>query len=154
MNSPKLQARDLLVLLDRSRPGSLTRQLEEQLRAAIQSGRLAASDQLPSTRALAQDLGVSRGVVERAYNHLAAAGYITLRQGATTTVRAAVRFEPEATRPSSPATKVFYNLRPQFPEIAKFPREAWLRAMRDSLERATTSDLSYSGPAGLWDVRV
>jgi GntR family transcriptional regulator/MocR family aminotransferase len=54
---------ELMVTLERRGAGPLRAQLEEQLRAAVRSGRLAPGARLPSTRALARDLDVSRGVV-------------------------------------------------------------------------------------------
>jgi GntR family transcriptional regulator/MocR family aminotransferase len=43
------------------------RQIEGVLRDAIRTGRLATGGTVPSTRMLARDLGVSRGVVVEAY---------------------------------------------------------------------------------------
>jgi GntR family transcriptional regulator / MocR family aminotransferase len=154
MSPRQLQARDLLLLIDRSRPQSVSRQLEEQMRSGIQSGALAAGEQLPSTRVLAQDLGVSRGVIGRAYGQLAAEGYISLRQGAAPSVRAAVRFDPKTVSQSNGRPRIVYNLRPHLPEVARFPRRPWLRAVRESLEQARTADLTYGDEAGLWDLRV
>ena len=65
----------LLVTLTRG-DGPLQRQVEDQLRAAIRSGRLVAGERLPASRTLAADLGVSRGVVSDAYMQLAAEGYL------------------------------------------------------------------------------
>ena len=124
------------------------------MRSAIQSGAFAAGEQLPSTRVLSQDIGVSRGVVVRAYGQLAAEGYLSLRQGAAPTVRAAVRFDPKTAAPTNGRPKILYNLRPHLPELAAFPRRTWLRAVRESLEQARTADLTYSDEAGLWDLRV
>ena len=56
--------------------GPLQRQVEDQLRAAIRSGRLVEGERLPASRALAADLGVSRGVVSDAYMQLAAEGWL------------------------------------------------------------------------------
>jgi GntR family transcriptional regulator / MocR family aminotransferase len=154
MSPGNLQARDLLLVVDRSRRGSLSRQIEEQLRTAIQSGALAAGEQLPSSRVLAEDLGVSRGVVMRAYGQLAAEGYLSLRQGAAPTARAPVLFGGATTRPPSSGTKIIYDLTPDLPEVATFPRQQWLRAVRESLEKARTADLTYGEPAGIWELRV
>ncbi|MFD6250578.1 GntR family transcriptional regulator, partial [Streptomyces roseolus] len=52
------------------------RALQEALREAVRSGRLAAGTRLPSSRALAADLGVSRGLVTEAYEQLTAEGYL------------------------------------------------------------------------------
>ena len=59
--------RELLVELDRAAPATLASQLEGQLREAVRSGRLRAGGVLPSTRALAAQLGVSHGLVVGAY---------------------------------------------------------------------------------------
>ena len=67
-------AAELLVELRRDDPLPLHRQLERELRGAIRSGRLAPRSALPSTRALAEQLGLSRGVVVEAYEQLDAEG--------------------------------------------------------------------------------
>src|SRR5919108_6138424 len=77
----KTSSRELLVTL-RRRNGPLHAQIEAQLRGAVRSGRLAAGERLPSSRALAAELGVSRGVVVEAYGQLAAEGYLSVRPGA------------------------------------------------------------------------
>ena len=73
---------DLLVELDRRSEQPLYAQLEHRLRAAIRDGRLRAGARLPSSRGLAAELGISRGVVTSAYDQLAAEGYLDTRQGA------------------------------------------------------------------------
>ncbi|RSS42431.1 GntR family transcriptional regulator, partial [Streptomyces sp. WAC08241] len=67
------------------------RALQEALREAVRSGRLAAGTRLPSTRELAADLGVSRGLVTEAYEQLTAEGYLRGARGAGTWVGGAVR---------------------------------------------------------------
>ena len=136
MSARRLQARDLLLQLDHSRSASVSRQLEEQMRRVIRSGALAGGEQLPSTRVLAEDLGVSRGVILRAYGQLAAEGYIALRQGAAPTVRAAVRLDLTTIRPPTGGAGIVYDLRPHLPDLAMFPRQSWLRAVRESLAQA------------------
>src|SRR6478672_4867024 len=70
-------------------PGrSLRARAEHALREAVRSGRLAPGTRLPATRALAVQLGVSRGVVVDAYAQLAAEGYLDTRRGGGTTVAA------------------------------------------------------------------
>ena len=71
--------------------GSLTDRLFRGVRSAILDGRVAAGDQLPSSRRLAADLGLSRKVVARAYTHLADEGYLEGRHGAGTFVSAAMQ---------------------------------------------------------------
>src|SRR5262245_56652785 len=77
---------DLFVEIDRSRPRGLRSQVEDGLRAAIRDGRLPPGTRLPSSRALAVDLGVTRGLVVEAYEQLAAEGYVTTVQGSGTRV--------------------------------------------------------------------
>ena len=73
-----------------ARPGPpLRQQLADGLRSAIRDGRLAAGARLPATRGLADDLGVSRGVVTDAYEQLVAEGWLAARRGAGTARRRA-----------------------------------------------------------------
>jgi GntR family transcriptional regulator/MocR family aminotransferase len=65
-------APELLVPLRRNGGEPLARQLEQQLREAVRSERLAPDAALPSSRALAAQVGVARGVVVAAYEQLVA----------------------------------------------------------------------------------
>ncbi len=66
--------------------GALYDQIYRALRAAILSGRVAAGTRLPTTRALAAELGISRNTVVAAFEPLAAEGYVVSRVGAGTFV--------------------------------------------------------------------
>ena len=55
--------------------------LEDALRQAVQTGRLAAGTRLPPSRTLAADLGVARNTVADAYGQLVAEGWLSARQG-------------------------------------------------------------------------
>ena len=77
---------DLLVLLEMSGQGTLRRRLRDALHDAIRSGRLPPGSRLPSSRALAADLGVSRGVAVDAYAQLSAEGFLVSRPGSGTVV--------------------------------------------------------------------
>ena len=57
------------------------KQITDQVRLAVATGRLAVSDQLPSVRALAEDLVVNPNTVARAYTDLAREGMIESRPG-------------------------------------------------------------------------
>lgn len=70
---------ELLLRLDRTRPGPLHTQLEGGLRDAIRSGRLKPGERLPSSRELARHLGVSRGLVQDCFSQLYAGGYLSAR---------------------------------------------------------------------------
>ena len=80
---------ELLLSVSKDGPGTLGAQIEGQLRSAIRDGALRAGTQLPSTRDLARQLGISRRVVVDAYAQLAAEGYLSVRQGARPRVAAA-----------------------------------------------------------------
>src|SRR5688572_32177827 len=76
----------LPVALDRSSPEPLYRQVERQLRAAIEAGHLRPGDRVVSVRELARELDVGRLTVATAYEHLAADGYLVGRVGFGTIV--------------------------------------------------------------------
>jgi GntR family transcriptional regulator/MocR family aminotransferase len=133
--------------LDRARP--LAAQVEEHVRGLIRAGVLAAEARLPSTRALAHDLDVSRGVVVSAYAQLAAEGFIRRRPGAVPLVAVTGRpAEPVADEPEFPLVRARYNLRPDLPDLGLFPRADWLRSCRRSLAGLANADLSYGDPFG------
>src|SRR4030081_2446086 len=116
---------ELFVELDRSTRRPLRSQLEDGLREAVRSGRLAAHARLPATRALAADLGVSRRLVVDAYAQLLAEGYLTARRGAATYVAdGAVRRPPPAAEPSNSSLR--FDFFPGYPDLAAFPRRPWL----------------------------
>lgn len=75
-----------LLVIDRDDTRPLGRQLVEGLRRGILTGALQPGDPVPSTRALAAELGVSRSSIVAAYDQLAGEGYLESRQGAPTTV--------------------------------------------------------------------
>jgi GntR family transcriptional regulator/MocR family aminotransferase len=77
---------ELLLPLERGAGEPLRSQLEQGLRVAIRRGRLKPGTRLPSSRALATDLGISRGLVVEAYAQLAGEGYLEARQGSGTRV--------------------------------------------------------------------
>src|ERR1700704_2269363 len=84
---------ELLLALEPSDAGPKHEQLERRLRAQIRGGQLAPGARLPSSRALARALEISRGVVLEAYGQLTAEGYLTASQGAPTRVAAAPSIE-------------------------------------------------------------
>ena len=133
---------ELLVELDRSGRGPLHRQLELSLRAAVRAGRLAPGSPVPSTRALARQLGISRGIVVEAYEQLIAEGYLASRPGGNTTVaRGTVERSPD--RPAPPLDSFAFDFRPGRPDVTEFPRTVWLRALRRVLATAPSERLGY-----------
>lgn len=143
----------LLVALDRSSELPLHEQVERSLREQIRGGRLEAGSALPSTRGLAAELGVSRGVVTEAYGQLAAEGYLTTSQGAPVRVATAVRAAPARPPATSLAQSFAYDLRPGLPDLAGFPREQWLRSLRSAVRDSPLDALGYPDPRGAPELR-
>lgn len=102
------EAADFPVVLDRDGGASLPVQLAAAVRSAVAAGVLAPGTVVPSTRALATRLGVSRGTVEAAYEQLGAEGYLVARPRAGTVIAPGVAAAPiaagAAARPAAGAT--------------------------------------------------
>ena len=133
--------------------------LEDALRDAVRDGRLAAGTRLPSSRALAGDLGIARNTVAEAYAQLVAEGWLQARQGSGTRVaprpgagtggatRAPARDERAAAQPQ-------HNLSPGSPDVAGFPRAAWLSATRRALAGAPPDAFGYGFSEGRPELRA
>lgn len=146
----------LLLGLDRQSSQGLRAQLEDGLRDAIRTGRLRTGDRVPSSRDLAQELGVSRGLVQECYEQLQAEGYLVSRSGSAT--RVASRAQPApVTHPPAPVSppRLIADFRTGTPDLSSFPRTDWVWATREACRTAATAELGYgdpSGGAGLRDV--
>src|SRR4029453_12581390 len=92
-----------LLLPVRRGAGTLRAQLERHLREAVRSGRLPPGSALPSSRVLAEQLGIARGVVVEAYDQLVAEGYLVARQGSATRVADAALVGAAPPRPAEPS---------------------------------------------------
>ena len=144
---------ELLIELERSRARGFRAQVEDELREAIRSGRLAPGALLPSTRALAADLGVTRGVIVAAYDQLVAEGYLASRPGSGTVVNATAKNPTATRRRPRDDTEIVVDFRPGLPDLDLFPRAAWLRATRTALQTLPAQDLGYTDPRGLPQLR-
>ncbi|MBW0134562.1 PLP-dependent aminotransferase family protein [Pseudonocardia abyssalis] len=127
--------------------GDLAGWLADAVHAAASDGRLPVGSRLPASRLLARDLGVSRGVVVAAYQRLVDSG-VALGAGAAGT-RIAARPSP-APEPAGPVVTDTdrVDLTPGVPDLAAFPRAAWLRAEREILVGTDNADLGYGDPRG------
>ncbi|MFJ1763257.1 PLP-dependent aminotransferase family protein [Amycolatopsis sp. NPDC088138] len=127
--------------------------LAAAIRAAIREGRWQPGAAVPSTRALAQDLGVARGTVTRVYADLAAEGYLRTAQGAPTRVATAGALPQSAPRqaPRDPAPR--WDLRPGRPDLTAFPRQAWITATRRALLRTPAAAFGYESELGAPELR-
>ena len=144
---------ELLVELRKDDPLPLHRQLEQELRGAIRVGRLAPDSPLPSTRVLAEQLDLSRGVVVEAYEQLVAEGYLTsLPGGATRVATRATVPTPERPAPAL-APEIRINFAYGRPDVSQFPRQVWLRSMRRVLIEAPNDRLTYLDRRGAEELR-
>jgi GntR family transcriptional regulator/MocR family aminotransferase len=130
--------------------------LENALRDAVRGGRLRPGHRLPSSRALAGDLGIARNTVADSYAQLAAEGWLAARQGSGTWVAQRVTPPPAATGPPAPAAarRARYDLRTGVPDLSAFPRQAWLAAARRAVLAAPSRALGYGDPRGLPQLRT
>jgi len=141
---------DLLVELDRSGAVPLRAQLEQQLRAAVRSGRLVAGERLPSSRTLAGQLGLSRGVVQECFEQLVAEGYLIARAGSATRV---ARLEPRPVDPPAPARPVagprlVADFASGVPDLGLVPRDDLAWAVREACRTAPNDAFDYGDPCG------
>ena len=128
--------------------------LEDALRTAVRDGRLTAGTRLPSTRALAGDLGLARGTVVEAFAQLAAEGYLEARHGAGTWV---ADLSPAAANPL-PRTERHvraprFSFSPGVPDLTSFPQAAWTSALRQGLRGVSAATLGYGDPRGRRELR-
>ncbi|MDR7300759.1 MocR-like pyridoxine biosynthesis transcription factor PdxR [Haloactinomyces albus] len=138
-SSPLLE---LAIDLDRADRRPLAVQLADALRRAATHGQVRGGDRLPSTRALARHLGVSRTVTADAYEQLHAEGWIAGRHGSgtyvTTTPPGAARSGEVTRRPREPEEPTV-NLTPGAPWAEGIDRAAWRRAWRAAADAAPAS---------------
>jgi GntR family transcriptional regulator / MocR family aminotransferase len=141
----------LLLRLDRSVGQPLRAQLEASLREAIREGRLRGGERLPSSRELARELGVSRGMVQDCYGQLLAEGYLTSRGGSATRV-ADVKERSAPLTPFQPreaaGRTLIADFRSGVPDLSSFPRTDWVWAVRQACTGVASADLGYGDPRG------
>jgi GntR family transcriptional regulator/MocR family aminotransferase len=127
--------------------------LERALRQAIREGRLGPGSRLPSTRALALDLGLARGTVSEAYAQLVAEGFLSARQGSGTVV-ASQPARPAVVRPDEViADRPRFDFHPGRLDMSGFPRTLWASALRRTLRSMPDDAFGYGDTRGHGDAR-
>ena len=108
-------------------------QIAEALRAQVAAGILLPGEQVPSTRSLARDLGISRGSVVTAYEQLTAEGYLTAEVGSGTVINPRLphaRAPQPAPSPRPEPTPTRVELTPGLPDTAGIITPEWRAAWR------------------------
>jgi GntR family transcriptional regulator / MocR family aminotransferase len=155
------------IALDPKAPESLAAQLARELRRLALSGSMAAGAKLPSSRALAQLLGVSRNTVAAAFDFLAAEGYVEARQGGGTFLTAACAEATLGTGTPGAAAAPGLSARgkalrrattapigpplvftPGVPALDAFPLEEWRQLLARSGRRLGREALWLADPRG------
>lgn len=169
-----------LIAISKSAPKSLYQQVYDAYRKGIVDGSLRAGQRVPSTRALAMELGISRIPVLNAYGQLLAEGYFESRVGSGTIVsralpgpvaavqrghRAVTAIHSRKRRLSKrclilPSRKNFYSERGIGPFAASqiafehFPMQVWNRLVMRHSRGANAKSLDYGDPMGLKELRA
>lgn len=154
------------ISLNREGKVSLATQIYARIKNAIQSGTLQTGARLPSTRALASELNVSRNTVEIAYEMLNGEGIILGKGPAGSFVNTtriitnkhevtinnqagATHAENDGFVPSSDM-----HLHPCVPSFDLFPTKLWNRLMHRRLQQTSIQNLAMGHHAGYWDLRL
>lgn len=168
-----------VIAVDRRSPQPLHRQIYDAFRVAIVRRNLSPRQQIPSTRLLASELGISRIPVLNAYSQLLAEGYFESRVGAGTFISSSLPEEiapgdsqtPSPTRVTSRHRKIARTasllpprerspwLRGQGafsvsqPALDSFPLRVWANLVAKRCRNPLTSSLQYGDPMGLKELR-
>ena len=166
----------LAASLDKQGEEPVYRQLQRHLHDAILSHRLAAGSKLPSSRLLAQELGIARNTVTEVYAHLTVAGYVTSRSGSGTYVAdtAPETLVGEAPMPGAGALMPGRGLSqrgrrlvegvgfsptqwgafmPGVPDVTEFPARVWSRLSNRHWRRPAPTLLTYAPSGGYGPLR-
>ena len=163
------------ILLDRSRPETLTDQLVAQFRSAIRKGAIRPGARLPSSRKLSEQLGVSRNTVVRAFDLLLLENFVEARpaSGMLARLPAAPDLEHVAgalgeddrwpLRLSAPPRtpnqaaehwqRLSFDFFPERPDPALFPVRAWRRHQAPAFANGLREIAQYGDPAGSFELR-
>ncbi|HEX9460470.1 MAG TPA: PLP-dependent aminotransferase family protein [Thermoanaerobaculia bacterium] len=133
------------------------KQIYDGYRSAILSGRLRPGERLPSSRALAAELNISRLPVVNAFEQLLHEGYIEGRAGSGTYVkdsipdelaRPAVTLPQKAAAPLRPAPPRLGPFRVSLPALDRFPLRLWSHLVSKHAKQLTIEQMAYGDAAG------
>lgn len=141
----------------------LYEQIYEHIREEIKGGKLLSGERLPSTRALAEYLQVSRSTVDFAYEQLLSEGYIEARpykgyfvcrleelpQGDVPLFTA----EKPADECSPKQSDILYDFSPNGLDMSAFPFGVWKKITKNILNDSNTDLFALGEPQGDYDLR-
>jgi GntR family transcriptional regulator/MocR family aminotransferase len=141
------------------------RQIYDGYRTAILTGLLRPGERLPSTRALATELGISRLPAVNAFEQLLHEGYIEGRAGSGTFVKESIPDElataVDASPKASAKTQSLQSrerarlgpLRVSLPALDRFPVRLWSKLVAKHARQFTVEQMAYGDPAGYVPLR-
>jgi len=149
--------------IDPSASISLQNQLIGEISTSITTGRLAPGTRLPGTRALSEQLGVSRNTVLLAFEALAAEGFVEPREGAGTFVSETspepTPFEPKSVTPKQKPVgyetnqPLFCDFKLEAVDPDLFPAAVWRRLMMRRIQSSDFNLTKVGDPQGSLDLR-
>jgi GntR family transcriptional regulator/MocR family aminotransferase len=168
----------LPITVDPTRKEPLHRQIYEWFRRAIVNGQLRPGQRVPSTRALATELNVSRVPVLQAFDQLTGEGYLQTFRGAGTRVSSSIpqgaigllnrtaRALPRREGPRKisraserkrgsrePWEQLSGAFRPHLPALDYFPTDIWSRLVTRNARKRSHESMAYGSPMGFWPFR-
>lgn len=151
-----------MFFLNNSSPVPLYKQLYNQIREHILSGKLPADSRLPSVRDMASELSASRNTVDGAYQELYAEGYLYSKPRSGYFVSAldqdvaskslSTKHENHEHLPGPPACFA-YDFHPARLAPESFPTELWRKCFVESLRQNNQQLVQYGEPQGDWGLR-
>lgn len=135
---------EILVPMDSRSGKPLYEQIYEHIRREIRNGGLKTSDRLPSTRALAEHLKVSRSTTQMAYEQLLAEGYLEavpckgyfvagLEELVEVEAQGTGEMRMEKEEPSPSGVLGLIDFSPWGIDLAGFPFHVWRKLSRNTL---------------------
>jgi GntR family transcriptional regulator / MocR family aminotransferase len=177
-NHPRRSHGGLMIHIDAHAGDGLQRQVYQSVRRAVLAGVLAPGTRLPSSRALADDLRVSRTTTLLAYEQLLAEGYLQTRRGSGTFVAAPL---PDDLPLDASPRRLLHPKHPQLsrcgvalagipgparriggpprafrlgvPALDRFPLPLWSQLVRRRMRSTTPAQLDYGDSAGCFELR-
>lgn len=149
----------MFIELDRNNGIPVKKQLYDAITLKILRGELARGEKLPSSRELADRLNIARNSVIEIYEQLVSEAYLETVRGKGTFVsggRGGIHtggVTDGRVKPEKVIRKNLIDFRCGIPDLGSFPRKAWLRALKESLEDAQDDELGYGSFFGYGPLR-